>query len=171
MMSTVLSGCDHSRDFSGFDAATISRSGAFELDLPPDEALPLFTAPGEKLWISHWDPIVLHGDGYETGTVFVTSHHGQTTYWLVTDYDTETKHAQYVRVNPDANTGTVDVSIAPNENGGSTVNVRYQLTALSPDANTALEESFSETHYAEMMESWRTMIVDSKDNIDEYFGR
>lgn len=113
----------------------------------------------------------MHGDGYEKGTAFVTSNHGHTTYWLVSDYDTEVKHAQYVRVTPDANTGTVDVSIISNGNGGATVNVAYQLTGLSSHGNADLEDSFSESRYAAMMEEWRTMIGESRETIDDHFGR
>lgn len=170
-MSTVLSGCNHGNDFSEFDALTITRAGSFELDMTPEEALPLFTAPGEKLWISTWDPVILHGDGYEKGTAFVTTNHGHTTYWLVTEYDIEAKHAQYARVTPETNTGTVDVSITSNGDGGATVNVTYQLTGLSPAGNADLQESFSEPNYAEMMEEWRTMINDSRERIDDHFGR
>ena len=170
-MSTILGGCNHDDDFSGADAITIARNGSFELDMTPEEALPLFTAPGEKLWIPIWDPVVLNGDGFEKGTVFVTTNHGHTTYWLVTDYDTDAKHAQYVRVTPEANTGTVDVSITSNGKGGATVNVAYQLTALSPAGNENLKESFSESNYAAMMEDWRTMINDSREKIDNHFGR
>jgi hypothetical protein len=170
-MSTVLNGCNHGNDFSGFDAVTIARAGSFELDMTPDEALPLFTAPGERLWISIWDPAILHGDGFERGTVFVTTNHGHTTYWLVTDYDSDTRHAQYARVTPEASTGTVDVSISSNGTGGAIVKVAYQLTGLSPGGNADLEDSFSEPKYAEMMEEWRTMINDSREKIDEHFGR
>ena len=171
MVTTILGGCNHGNDLSELDALTIARTGSFELDMTPDEALPLFTAPGEKLWISAWDPVVLNGDGYEKGTVFVTDNHGHTTYWLVTDYDTNAKHAQYVRVTPDADTGTVDVSITSNGKGGATVNVVYQLTALSPAGNENLKESFSGPNYAEMMEQWRSMINDSREKIDDHFGR
>jgi hypothetical protein len=139
--------------------------------MTPEEAQPLFTAPGERLWISVWDPTILHGNGYEKGTVFVTTSHGQTTYWLVTDYDTEAKHAQYVRTSPDRNTGTVDVSITSNGDGGAVVNVAYQVTGLSPAGSKEIEDSFSESNYAAMMEEWRTMINDSRAKIDEYFGR
>lgn len=170
-MSIVLSGCNRGNDFDGFDALTIARTGSFELDMTPEDALPLFTAPGEKLWISIWDPVILNGDGYEKDTAFVTTHHGHTTYWLVTDYDTVAKHAQYVRVTPEANIGTVDVSVTTNGNGGATVIVAYQLTGLSPAGNSDLEESFSESDYAEMMEEWRTMINDSREKIDDHFGR
>ena len=170
-MSTVLVGCSFGDDFSRDDATTVFRNGSFELDMTPEEALPLFTAPGEKLWISVWDPIILYGDGYEKGTTFVTTNHGQTTYWLVNDYNPETKHAQYVRVTPEANTGTVDVSISSNGSGGASVNVAYQLTGLSPAGNADLERSYSESAYAGMMEEWRRMIANNRERIDQHFGR
>lgn len=170
-MSIALGGCNHGTDFSEFDALSIARTGSFELDMTPDEALPLFTAPGEKLWISIWDPAILHGDGYEKGTAFVTTNHGHTTNWHVSDYDTAAKHAQYVRVTPEVSIGTVDVSISSNGNGGATINVAYQLTGLSPAGNSNLEGSFSDSNYADMMEEWRTMINDSRDKIDDHFGR
>ena len=170
-MSAVVSGCDHGTDFSDFDAVTITRTGSFELDMTANEAQPLFTAPGEGLWLPTWDPAILHGDGYEKGTAFVTNNHGHITYWLVTDYDTDTKRAQYVRVTPGANIGTVDVSISSNGNGGSTVRVAYQLTGLSSSGNANLQDSFSESNYAGMMEEWRSMINDTREEIDEHFGR
>jgi len=102
MAGALPGGCHKEDDFSEFDALTIVRSGSFELEMTHEEALPLFTAPGEKLWISIWDPAILNGDGFEKGTVFVTTNHGHTTYWLVVDYDTDTKHAQYVCVTPQA---------------------------------------------------------------------
>ena len=176
MMTTVLAGCTRADNLPGgeltaADALTVARTGSFELDMTPEEALPLFTAQGEKLWIPMWDPVILHGDGYEKGTVFVTEHHGQTVYWLVMDYDINAKHALYVRVTPGADTGTVDVSLAPNESGGSTVTVSYQLTALSPAGKKRLQESFTEARYAEMMGEWRTMISNSRERINAHFGR
>jgi len=169
MVCAVLGGCRDAGDFS--HAITITRSGSFELDMTPDEALPLFTAPGEKLWIEHWDPVILHGDGYEAGTVFVTAHHGHTTYWHVIDYDTAARHARYLRVTPDADTGTVDVSVEPNGKGGCLVRVTYQLTALSAAGKAKLQDAFSAPKYAEMMDEWRTMINDHRAQIDVHSGR
>ena len=119
----LLAGCD--TNFKEFEALTVNRSGSFELDMAPEYALSLFTAPGEKLWISNWNPVILNGDGYEEGTVWVTTNHGHTTYWYVAKYDTEARFARYVRVTPDANSGTVDVSVTSNGEGGSIVNVTY----------------------------------------------
>ncbi len=60
---------------------------------------------------------------------------------------------------------------AANGNDGATVNVAYQLTGLSLAGNADLQESFSESKYAEMMEEWRTMINGSRETIDDHFGR
>jgi len=49
--------------------------------------------------------------------------------------------------------------------------VAYQLTRLSPTGNSDLEESFSESNYADMMEEWRNVINSSREMIDDHFGR
>lgn len=168
-MSTVLAGCDHSTDFSEFEALTGARTGSFELDMEPDYAFPLFTAPGEELWAPGWEPFILNGDGYEEGTVWVTEGHGHTSYWYVTTYNKVDRHAKYVRVTPGANTGTVDVQVMPNGNGSSTINVTYKLTGLSDAGNKDIEEMLSESEYAEMMEHWQSAIIDSRQKIDAHF--
>ena len=170
-MSATLSACDHGTDFSRFDAVTMSRTGSFELDMVPDEAFPLFTAPGEELWAPGWEPFILAGDGYEEGTVWVTLAHGHTGYWYVATYDTADRHAQYVRVTPGADTGTVDVRVESNESGGSTVIVTYRLTGLSDVGNKKVEEMLGESAYAEMMEHWRGAIEESRNKIEAHLGR
>ena len=170
-MSVAISACDHGTDFSEFDAVTMSRTGSFELDMVPDDAFPLFTAPGEELWAPGWEPFILNGDGYEEGTVWVTMGHGHTAYWYVANYNTSDRHARYVRVTPGANTGTVDVQVVPNKNGGSTVSVTYLLTGLSDAGNRNVEETLGESEYSEMMEHWRGAIENSRDKIDAHLGR
>lgn len=167
----LVAGCQQSVSYPEFDALSVARHGSFELDLPPERAFPLFTAPGEELWVPAWDPVVLHGDGLGEGTVFVTTNHGHTTYWLVTDYDADAHRAQYVRVTPEADTGTVDVSIAATEQGGSIVDVGYHLTALTPAGNAKLEESFGERDYADMMREWQRLIAESREEIDAHFAQ
>ena len=171
VMSTGISACDHDTDFSEFDAVTMSRTGSFELDVAPDDAFPLFTAPGEELWAPGWEPFILNGDGYEEGTVWVTRGHGHTAYWYVANYDTNKRHARYVRVTPGANTGTVEVQVASNGSDGSTVNVTYALTGLSDAGNKNIEEMLGESAYSEMMEHWRGAIEENRDRIDAHLGR
>ena len=168
--TTALSaGAGEATEAADFDALTVIRSGAFELDITPRDALLLFTAPGERLWIREWDPLILNGDGFARGTVFLTTSHEHVTYWVVSDFDRERRHAKYIRVTPESDMGTVDVTVTANESGGSTVNVTYQLTGLTPAGNQKLQESFSRSDYATMMQRWKCMIQDSRARIDEYF--
>ena len=113
----------------------------------------------------------MNGDGFEQGTVFVTSGHGTKTYWLVAEYDPQINLARYVRTTPEVDTGTVNVSIASTEDGRSTVTVSYQLTGLSQAGNEPLKVSLDPSHYAPIMEDWRTMIENNRDRIDEHFSR
>jgi hypothetical protein len=170
-MSGLLAGCDHGSDLSEFDALTISRTGSFELDMAPVDAFPLFTAPGEALWAPGWEPFILNGDGFEEGTVWVTEGHGHTTYWYVARFNAVDRRAQYVRVTPEANAGTVSVQVVSNGSGGSTVNVTYQLTGLSDAGNKDVGEMLDESEYSGMMKEWRSAIVDSREKIDSHFGR
>lgn len=156
--------------FTSSDAVVVSRTGSFRLKMNPDKALPLFTAPGEKLWVPGWNPIVLSGDGFEKGTVFVTSGHGRKSYWLVADYDTASRRAVYVRTTPDVDTGTVEVSVAPDDPGGSEVTVTYRMTALSDAGNERLLNSFSEASYEQMLKDWQTLINDNKEKIERHFS-
>ncbi len=170
-MSTTIAGCDHGTNFSEFKAFTGERTGSFELDMDADFAFPLFTAPGEELWAPGWEPFILSGDGHEEGTVWVTEGHGHTAYWYVATYSTVDRHAKYVRVTPGANTGTVDVQVMSNGNGGSTVNVTYKLTGLSDAGNQTVSEMLGESAYAEMMKQWKSAINNSREKIDARFGK
>lgn len=156
--------------FSKSNALSIVRSGSFKLDMKPEAAIPLFTAPGEKLWVPNWNPTILKGDGFEQGTIFVTSNHGSKTHWIVMDYNTKAYHALYARVTPGHTAGTVEVSIKPDDKSGSTVYVTYKLTSLSQRGNKELSESFSEPRYYQMMEEWRDLINSSGEKIDEHFA-
>lgn len=150
------------------DALTINRTSSFELDMTPERALPLFTAPGEVLWAPGWQPNILSGDGFEQGTVWLTKHHDVTTYWYVTKYDKKSKEALYTRVAPDSNMGTVSVTLSENEKGGSKVVVTYKLTSLSPDGNKMLTKQFNEQSYNAMVKEWRELILKNMNKINAH---
>jgi hypothetical protein len=140
-----------------FDPVKVAHSGTFDLDVPPEKAFHLFTAPGETLWVPHWDPIILSGDGTEEGTVFVTSHGDETTIWVVVDFDLNRHRARYARVTPASRAGTVEVQVQANGRGGSTVTVSYELTGLSESGNENLA-GFDSRAYSEMMKEWEELI-------------
>lgn len=135
----------------------IAHSGSFELYEPPEKALYLFTAPGEKTWVPGWDPMVLNGDGFERGTVFTTGTGDEATIWVITDFDTEKYLARYARITPSSRAGTVEVSLSANNAGGSTVRVSYDLTALNESGNEKLAD-FHEHSYSEMLREWKSLL-------------
>jgi hypothetical protein len=68
------------------DAVTVSHRHSFKLNLPPQEAIQLFTAKGEIPWIPVWNPAILRGDGYKKGSIFVGAPGKNSTY-ITIDYN------------------------------------------------------------------------------------
>ena len=136
---------------------SIRHTGSFELRDTPEQALYLFTAPGEIIWVPGWEPVIMSGDGFEEGTVFLTHHDHEETIWVVVDFDTKACRARYARITPSSKAGTVEVNLSENESGGSTVEVTYELTALS-EAGVRNLEHFDEKAYAEMLVEWKSLV-------------
>ncbi|MCV2884028.1 hypothetical protein OE749_04910 [Aestuariibacter sp. AA17] len=155
-------------DFIKQDAVTVERISSFELSMPPEKALPLFTAPGEILWAPGWNPNILSGDGFEKGTAWLTQHGNITTYWHVSKYDIENKQAIYTMITPDETMGTVSVAISSNDKGGSVVSVTYKLTGLSKAGNKKLTTHYSKTHYPKMIAQWKSWIESNMDKINAH---
>jgi hypothetical protein len=138
--------------------ATVSHTGSLRVDAPPEHAFPLFTAPGEKLWVDGWDPEVLsHGDGRARGAVFVTNVAGNKAYWVVVDYDADSLHARYARIAPGTHAGTVEVFARDDGAGATEVEVTYELTALTDAGNGQLAE-FDGAAFDRMLGDWERRI-------------
>jgi hypothetical protein len=131
---------------------------AFELDLPPAAALPLFTAAGERRWVPGWNPDLLAG-GDERGAAFrTTDAEGRESLWLVLDYDLAAGRASYARTTPGLHLGLVDVTCRPLPAARSQVEVRYTLTALSEAGATALAAFFDPARYRDFIGGWKTAV-------------
>jgi hypothetical protein len=136
-----------------------SLTESFVLPLPCDEVWPLFTARGERSWVSGWEPSFPgEQDDRSPGTVFTTDHGGQVTTWIVTAAEPG-RRIEYARVTPNDTAGTVVVTCRPLSDGDSEVTVTYKLTALTPEA-TAKLGTFANT-YTHYVRSWRHEILKS----------
>jgi len=141
-----------------FEAAQIKHTGSFHLDAPPEHVFPLFTAPGERLWAPGWDPVILGGgSGLERGSVWITGHGGEQTIWLVVDYDPAEFHARYARITPTSRAGSVEVFARSDGDGGTDVEVTYELTALNETGDGELA-GFDADYFAHMMVEWERLI-------------
>ena len=134
----------------------VRRRGDFRLAIPPEDAFGLFTAEGERLWVEGWEPRILSASATEPSSVFLTSHGGEETIWVVVDADREEGLLRYARVSPGRRAGTVEVRVHP-DSGGTRVEVAYDLTALGADGEDALR-SMDEAGFAEMLTQWKKMI-------------
>ena len=117
------------------------------------------------------EPFIRHGDGFEVATVWITTGHRHTAAWYVAAYDKTKTHAQYGRVTPGANTGTVDVRVAASFVGGSTIDVTYTLTGPGDAGNAMVHSMLQEADYAAMMTHWQAAVDESREKIQGHFGR
>jgi hypothetical protein len=132
-------------------------TGTIEVGLPPTQAFDLFTPSGERAWAEGWDPQFPApvADETEPGTVFTTDHGDQRTVWTVVRREAGTS-ITYSRTTAGDRAGLVTVTLRPSA-GGSTVTVGYDLTALVPEADHALQR-FAH-HYPAFLVEWRDAIA------------
>ena len=139
-------------------ARTVAHTGTLRVAAAPEYAFQLFTAPGERLWVDGWDPVVLRGgDGRGKGSVFVTDAGKDKAYWVVVDYDAEALHARYARIAPDTRAGTVEVFARDDGAGATEVSVTYELTGLTDAGNEQLAD-FDADAFRRMLGDWERMI-------------
>ena len=110
------------------------------------------------------------GDGRTKGSVFVTTHHDEQTLWVVVDYDPDALHARYARITPASRAGTVEVAARTDGMGGASIDVTYELTALTAAGNENLA-SFDDDEFARMIAEWETLIRDADIEFPVRFGR
>ena len=76
---------------------TITRSGLVEVALPPEQALELFTAKGETLWVPGWAPLYIEppsGEPVEGGL------------WLTTDTNADGQGRNQLHPDPERKSQT-----------------------------------------------------------------
>ncbi|RVX46730.1 hypothetical protein EDD27_9631 [Nonomuraea polychroma] len=131
--------------------------GQLPVALPPDETFGLFTPRGEERWVAGWRPRfpVGTGDDSAPGTAFETDSHGERTIWVVVGREPG-RRVSYARVTPGSRAGIVTVEVSGDGQGGSTVRVTYELTALTPEGEGPLRE-FA-VGYPDFLRSWEAEI-------------
>ena len=139
-------------------APALSQSRSFELPLSCAQALPLFTAPGERLWAEGWEPEMLSG-GTERGSVFRTHDGERETVWVVAEYAPEQGRASYARIAQGSNMGMVDVHCRALGPQRSEISVTYTLTGLTAEGRTFVQDFLAPDAYADFIKEWRTAIL------------
>ncbi|MEL7122012.1 MAG: hypothetical protein AAFO07_21370 [Bacteroidota bacterium] len=126
----------------------------------PEEVFPLLCPVREKDWLDGWNYQMVHSKSglIEQDCVFTTPHHGdQVTVWQVTQYDIENMKIEFLRVSPAEHVVKINISLAPNPEGNTIVNISYQFTALNEAQNELIENEL-EREFKNNMEWWEKAI-------------
>lgn len=125
--NTVLAHTDRTFEFIAF--------------VPMARVAPLFGAERERDWSPGWNPVFAWPDSPadREGMVFTVAHGHKTSVWINTQYDPEHGRFQYVYVVPDVMAALLTLTLSPRE-AHTIVRVRYERTALSPDASSIVQE-------------------------------
>lgn len=137
-----------------------TQSALFELPVPVAQALPWFTAEGERAWAPGWDPELLSGDG-SRGSVFRTRNaDGLVTTWIVIEYGVHAGigRAAYARVAGGEHAGLVEVECRGSGVDRCTVEVRYTLTPLAPEFADKIAAFAAPAAYTAMIAQWGVWI-------------
>jgi hypothetical protein len=134
----------------------LNRSAEITVGLPPDQAMALFTAEGERRWADGWDPRYPEPDRRDgPGAVFHTTHGGHQTTWIMVDDRPD--GVRYARLTPGMTAGTVAVDVVASDNDTTRVRVIYDLTALTPAGEAWL--AHLDADYDRTIASWATHIA------------
>ena len=127
------------------------------MQLPPSEAIELFTPSGERRWAHGWNPTfpVPTSDETEPGTVFETREHGPLT-WVVIGRGSG-HSIKYGVVAPGIRAGTIEVTCADDGNGNTAAAVTYDMTALTEDGDLWLADFAAD--YDAYLDHWSHAIT------------
>jgi hypothetical protein len=147
---------------------TVTRTGVVEVALPPDQALELFTARGESLWVPGWSPTYIEPTSGEpvAGGIWLTDDRnadGSSTQviWRVQRFDRVALCAEYLRVVPGDRVVVVRIECAPWLKGGAVhtrATVSYTVTPISPVGERWLA-AFDDAAYSKMMDEWTRLLA------------
>jgi hypothetical protein len=136
---------------------TVHRATEITVDLPPEQAMELFTPEGERRWAHGWDPQYPEPDRREgPGAVFTTGHAGQQTTWIMVDHSAGS--VRYARVTDGMTAGTVAVEVVGSGEQSTRVRVTYDLTALTGTGESWLDAF--DADYDAAVGGWSTAISD-----------
>lgn len=131
---------DGERNVATFQAKHVAHTGTISVDGEPDQVFALFEPAN---WVK-WNPITrLHvqTEGpIRQGCVAMSQHNGAPPFiWLVSEYDAASRRIDLARIWSHAHVVRFIVKVSPGENGKSSVEITWDMTALSDFGNRAVK--------------------------------
>lgn len=136
---------------------SVTLTGSVAVNRPPETAIDLFTAEGERAWVEGWDPTYPDPgleDATEPGAVWQTTRREGAVTWVVAGRaPTEMRYVFFIE-----NLVAGMVTVACEADGaGSIARVRYDATALAPEGEAYLRALAS--GFDDEMRAWATAIA------------
>jgi hypothetical protein len=134
-------------------------SHEFAVDLPVDEAFPLFTPKGEEDWVPGWKPDYFAPEDGETREemLFATGAGAERTWWTCLSYEPEARHVRYLRLTPDSRAAFVEVTCRARDTHSTLVTVGYDIQSLGPSGEAHIASMTGEA-FAGMIGEWPGLI-------------
>lgn len=137
---------------------SVTLTGSVAVNRPPETAIDLFTAEGERAWVEGWDPTYPDPgleDATKPGAVWQTTRREGVVTWVVAGR--EPTEMRYVFLIESLVAGMVTVSCEAG-GGGSIARVRYDATALVPKGEAYLQALTA--GFDQEMRGWAAAIAD-----------
>ena len=134
----------------------------FELPLPAERAIGLFTPKGEEAWVPDWNPRYIWPQTGETRRemLFTTGAGADSVIWTCLAWEPDLGHARYQKIMAPALAIFVDVRARPTQNGRSSVTVTYSYAPLSPEGERAVADIDQDAHRAALAR-WPGMLLEA----------
>ena len=145
---------------------SVTHSETFDIEIPLEQAFPLFSPEGEKAWVPGWDYENLMGTTELCEDhVFRTKTHDHAAteaIWIVKKYDSESHVVEFYKIEPKEKIGVITVSCVEVGVGSTTVCVTYRYIALS-EAGEDFIASFTKDHYKDFIAEWQSLLLKYKE--------
>jgi hypothetical protein len=114
----------------------------FSVNLPYDEAFPLFGAWAEQQWAPDWKPHFVYPNppADMEGAVFQVNHGSHSSVWMMTRFDSVTGHVQYAFLINSAVMTRIDIKVKRNGSDKTDISVAYEWTATDASAAEHVRE-------------------------------
>jgi hypothetical protein len=129
----------------------------FTAHAPMEQVAPLFGADKERVWSPQWDPQFIYPlpAADAQGMVFTVAHHHLRSVWVNTELNLKEGRVQYVYVIPDVLVTVIALNLKP-QGDQTLVEVHYDRTALTPEADAHVHEMAKQDH--DSGPEWQTQI-------------
>ncbi len=120
----------------------------------------LFGPVREAEWAPDWKPHFIHPSepAQREGAVFTTkSANGIERLWLLTSYDVDRGHVEYVFVTPGFTANEVKIQVVPESEKRCKATITYRHSALAPEGNVEVEK-LNDHWAAEQRVHWEAAI-------------